>query len=73
MKIINEAKAQGNNSIEVMTHPAFIDNALLKSNYAYPRLNELEVLTSENLKSQILWMVLRLVRTETSKKKPKFK
>lgn len=54
LKIIDEAKAQGNNSIEVMSHPAFIDNALLKSNYAYPRLNELEVLTSESLKSHIL-------------------
>ncbi|USR64163.1 chitin disaccharide deacetylase [Providencia stuartii] len=54
LKIIDEAKAQGHHSIEVMSHPAFIDNALLKSNYAYPRLNELEVLTSENLKSQIL-------------------
>lgn len=54
LQILDEAKLHGNRSIEIMSHPAFIDNALLKSNYAYPRLNELEVLTSDNLKVRIL-------------------
>lgn len=54
LQILDNAKQRGNHSVEVMSHPAFIDNALLKSNYAYPRLNELDVLTSENLKAQIL-------------------
>lgn len=54
LQILDNAKKRGNHSVEVMSHPAFIDNALLKSSYAYPRLNELDVLTSENLKAQIL-------------------
>ncbi|WP_279044454.1 chitin disaccharide deacetylase [Cedecea davisae] len=37
-------------SLEVMCHPSFVDNTLLKSNYCYPRLAELEVLTSSALK-----------------------
>jgi len=40
-------------SLEVMCHPSFVDNTLLKSNYCYPRLAELEVLTSAALKAAI--------------------
>lgn len=54
LKIIDDSTARGDQSIEIMSHPAFIDNALLKSNYAYQRLTELEVLTSAELKAQIL-------------------
>ncbi|WP_068441326.1 chitin disaccharide deacetylase [Providencia heimbachae] len=54
LKILDASKNRGDQSIEIMSHPAFIDNALLKSNYAYQRLTELEVLTSVELKQQIL-------------------
>lgn len=54
LKIIDDSIARGDRSIEIMSHPAFIDNALLKSNYAYQRLTELEVLTSIELKAKIL-------------------
>lgn len=41
------------NSVEVMCHPAFIDKILMTSGYCYPRLTELEVLTSPSLKQII--------------------
>ncbi|WP_434641783.1 chitin disaccharide deacetylase [Klebsiella sp. I138] len=37
-------------SLEVMCHPAFVDNTIMGSAYCYPRLAELDVLTSESLK-----------------------
>ncbi|MFV8799415.1 chitooligosaccharide deacetylase, partial [Yersinia sp. LJYL362] len=40
-------------TIEVMCHPAFIDKILMTSGYCYPRLTELEVLTSSALKQSI--------------------
>jgi len=36
-----------------MCHPAFIDNTLRESGYCFPRLTELEVLTSQSLKYAI--------------------
>jgi predicted glycoside hydrolase/deacetylase ChbG (UPF0249 family) len=33
-----------------MCHPAFVDNTLMGSAYCYPRLAELDVLTSASLK-----------------------
>lgn len=36
-----------------MGHPAFVDNALMASNYCYPRLDELDVLTQPSLKEAI--------------------
>ncbi|XNM78392.1 ChbG/HpnK family deacetylase [Escherichia coli] len=40
-------------SLEVMCHPAFVDNLIRKSAYCFPRLTELEVLTSASLKYAI--------------------
>lgn len=40
-------------SLEVMCHPAFVDNTIMGSAYCYPRLAELEVLTSAALKYAI--------------------
>lgn len=40
-------------SLEVMCHPAFVDNIIRQSAYCYPRLTELEVLTSASLKAAI--------------------
>lgn len=46
-----EASAQaGESSLEVMCHPAFVDNTIMGSAYCYPRLTELDVLTSPSLK-----------------------
>ncbi len=36
-----------------MCHPAFVDNIIRQSAYCYPRLTELEVLTSASLKAAI--------------------
>ncbi|MDQ8582011.1 chitin disaccharide deacetylase [Klebsiella aerogenes] len=41
------------NSLEVMCHPAFVDNTIMGSAYCYPRLTELDVLTSGELKYAI--------------------
>ncbi|QDI09095.1 hopanoid biosynthesis associated protein HpnK [Klebsiella electrica] len=41
---------RGESSLEVMCHPAFVDNTLMGSAYCYPRLAELDVLTSASLK-----------------------
>ncbi|EKT58261.1 chitin disaccharide deacetylase [Providencia burhodogranariea] len=54
LNILNDSITRGDQSIEIMSHPAFIDNALLKSNYTYQRLTELDVLTSTTLKAQVL-------------------
>lgn len=40
----------GESSLEVMCHPAFVDNTIMGSAYCYPRLTELDVLTSPSLK-----------------------
>ncbi len=40
----------GEKSVEVMCHPAFVDNTIMGSAYCYPRLAELDVLTSPSLK-----------------------
>ncbi|MBB1199509.1 chitin disaccharide deacetylase [Enterobacteriaceae bacterium 89] len=45
----NSARA-GEDSLEVMCHPAFVDNTIMGSAYCYPRLTELDVLTSPSLK-----------------------
>jgi predicted glycoside hydrolase/deacetylase ChbG (UPF0249 family) len=36
-----------------MAHPAFVDNTVRKSAYCWPRLAELDVLTSPSLKYAI--------------------
>jgi predicted glycoside hydrolase/deacetylase ChbG (UPF0249 family) len=44
-------------TIEVMCHPAYLDNNLLHgSSYAYQRLTELEILTSVNLPKNMILM-----------------
>ncbi|WP_163785121.1 chitin disaccharide deacetylase [Proteus mirabilis] len=53
LKTLDDAKARGEQSLEVMTHPAFIDNPLRASGYCFQRLTELEVLTQSSLKQAI--------------------
>lgn len=53
LQLLDCADENAVNSIEVMCHPAFIDKILMTSSYCYPRLTELEVLTSPILKQTI--------------------
>ncbi|WP_435954312.1 chitin disaccharide deacetylase [Dryocola sp. BD626] len=47
---LDRASVRNEKSLEIMCHPSFIDNTILASKYCYPRLAELEVLTSPALK-----------------------
>lgn len=53
LETLDRATAQGVQSLEMMCHPAFIDRTLLNSAYCWPRLDELQVLTSPSLKYAI--------------------
>ena len=53
LQVLDHSVQQGERSLEVMAHPAFIDKALRKSAYCWPRLDELDVLTSASLKYAI--------------------
>lgn len=53
LDILDRANQQGHASLEIMTHPSFIDNTILGSKYCYPRLKELEVLTAEAVKAGV--------------------
>ncbi|CBG88086.1 chitin disaccharide deacetylase [Citrobacter rodentium] len=53
LEVLDASAAREEASLEVMCHPAFIDNTLRQSAYCYPRLTELEVLTSASLKYAI--------------------
>lgn len=60
LQLLATADQNGINTIEVMCHPAFIDKILMTSGYCYPRLTELEVLTSPALKQSIEQLGYRL-------------
>lgn len=53
LNILDNSTERQERSLEIMCHPSFIDNTLLTSKYCYPRLTELEVLTSASLKQAI--------------------
>lgn len=53
LDVLDRARVRAERSLEIMCHPSFIDNTLLASKYCYPRLAELEVLTSASLKYAI--------------------
>lgn len=53
LSVLDRSAQQGERSLEVMAHPAFIDNTIRKSAYCWPRLTELDVLTSTSLKYAI--------------------
>lgn len=58
--ILDEALRREEDSLEVMCHPAFVDKGLMGSNYCYPRLDELDVLTQPALKWAIAERHFRL-------------
>lgn len=53
LETLERSTARGEQSLEIMCHPSFIDNTILASKYCYPRLAELDVLTSPSLKYAI--------------------
>lgn len=53
LKVLDDSAARDERSVEVMAHPAFVDNTVRKSAYCWPRLAELDVLTSASLKYAI--------------------
>ncbi|WP_059241642.1 chitin disaccharide deacetylase [Escherichia albertii] len=50
LQVLDDSSQRDETSLEVMCHPAFIDNTIRQSAYCFPRLIELEVLTSASLK-----------------------
>lgn len=53
LSVLDSSVQKGERSLEVMAHPAFIDNTIRKSAYCWPRLAEVDVLTSTSLKYAI--------------------
>ena len=53
LSILDHANQRGDHSLEIMCHPSFIDNTILSSKYCYPRLAELDVLTSVGVKAGV--------------------
>lgn len=53
LQTLDASADRGESSLEVMCHPAFIDDIIRQSAYCYPRLTELDVLTSPSLKYAI--------------------
>ncbi|EHG7612964.1 TPA: chitin disaccharide deacetylase [Citrobacter sedlakii] len=60
LHVLDASAARGEASLEVMCHPAFIDNVIRQSAYCYPRLTELEVLTAPSLRKAIVERGYRL-------------
>lgn len=53
LQTLDDSIQRDETSLEVMCHPSFVDNTIMGSAYCYPRLAELEVLTSASLKYAI--------------------
>lgn len=53
LQALDASTARGEASLEMMCHPAFVDNTIMGSAYCYPRLAELDVLTAASLKYAI--------------------
>ena len=53
LAVLDKSTHNDEASLEVMCHPAFVDQTVMGSAYCYPRLAELDVLTSPSLKYAI--------------------
>lgn len=53
LQALDASTVRGEASLEMMCHPAFVDNTIMGSAYCYPRLAELDVLTAASLKYAI--------------------
>ncbi|MGU0056641.1 ChbG/HpnK family deacetylase [Enterobacter hormaechei] len=70
LKVLDDSAAKGERSLEVMAHLAFVDEIVRKSAYCWPRLAELDVLTSASLKYAIAERGYRLGRSGIFEAKP---
>jgi len=53
LQILDTAIEDNVSSLEVMCHPSFVDSTIMESAYCYPRLTELDILTSASLKQAV--------------------
>lgn len=53
LQILDAALRDNASSLEVMCHPSFVDTTVMESAYCYPRLTELDILTSASLKQAV--------------------
>lgn len=53
LETLERSSERNEQSLEIMCHPSFIDNTILASKYCYPRLAEMDVLTSGSLRKAI--------------------
>ncbi|POP42267.1 chitin disaccharide deacetylase [Superficieibacter electus] len=53
LDILDNAVTRDERSIEIMCHPGLVDKPLQQSQYCYPRLDELDVLTAPSLKAAV--------------------
>lgn len=54
LQILDNSNKRADKSLEVMCHPAFIDDVILKSSYCHPRIKEVDILTSRKLREKII-------------------
>lgn len=60
LEALRRATLGDEQSVELMCHPAFIDKTGMASSYCFPRLDELEVLTSPALQRAVVELGFRL-------------
>jgi len=53
LQILDTAIQDNVSSLEVMCHPSFVDCTIMESAYCYPRLTELDILTSASLRQAV--------------------
>lgn len=53
LQILDAAIEDDVASLEVMCHPSFVDSIVMESAYCYPRLTELDILTSASLRQAV--------------------
>jgi len=53
LQILDAAIQDNVSSLEVMCHPSFVDSTVMESAYCYPRLTELDILTSASLINEV--------------------
>ena len=60
LRALDESTRHGACSIEIMSHPGFVDQTVQQSAYCFQRLAELEVLTSDSLRQRVAERKYRL-------------
>lgn len=65
LQILDSAMSNNVSSLEVMCHPSFVDSIVMESAYCYPRLTELDILTSASLKQAVSARGFRLANYQS--------